>query len=84
MKGDPSLTKARVTLKSLMKSWSSSDQGFLVECRVMEGGMSLVELYGVDEVLIVVESIPALLSKIDNVFEWPEELRPRRSIEHHI
>lgn len=38
IRGDPSLTKARVSLKSRMKSWPSSDQGFLIECRTMEGG----------------------------------------------
>ncbi|TYK04289.1 ty3-gypsy retroelement transposase [Cucumis melo var. makuwa] len=36
LRGDPSLTKARVSLKSMMKSWSSSDLGFLVECRASE------------------------------------------------
>lgn len=33
LRGDPSLTKARVSLKSMMKSWSSFDLGFLMECR---------------------------------------------------
>ena len=37
LKGDPSLTKARVSLKSMMESWSSFDLGFLVECRALEG-----------------------------------------------
>lgn len=28
LRGDPSLTKGRVSLKSMLKSWSSSDLGF--------------------------------------------------------
>lgn len=30
------------------------------------------------------ESIPALLAKFEDVFDWSEELHPRRGIEHHI
>lgn len=41
LRGDPSLTKARVSLKRLMKSWDVNDQGYLFECRALEGGMSL-------------------------------------------
>lgn len=69
LKGDPSLTKARVSLKSMMKSWFSSNQGFLVKCRALEGGMTFVEFYGVDEILIVNESIPELLGRFEDVFD---------------
>ncbi|TYK14463.1 Ty3/gypsy retrotransposon protein [Cucumis melo var. makuwa] len=41
IKGDPSLTKARVSLKNMMKSWEESDQGFLIEFRSMEGEKKL-------------------------------------------
>ena len=40
IKGDPSLTKARVSLKHMMKTWTKSDQGFLIECRALEGEMT--------------------------------------------
>ena len=43
IKGDSSLTKARVGLKNMMKSWEESDQGFLVEFRSMEGGSTSSE-----------------------------------------
>ncbi|TYJ96605.1 transposon Tf2-1 polyprotein isoform X1 [Cucumis melo var. makuwa] len=36
--GDPSSTKAWVRLKSMMKSWTSFDHGFLIECDAMEVG----------------------------------------------
>ncbi|KAA0041877.1 ty3-gypsy retrotransposon protein [Cucumis melo var. makuwa] len=36
IKGDPSLTKARISLKSMIKTWGEQDEDYLVECRVME------------------------------------------------
>ncbi|KAA0039020.1 ty3-gypsy retrotransposon protein [Cucumis melo var. makuwa] len=36
IKGDLSLTKARVSLKSMMKSWGEKDEGFLIECHAIE------------------------------------------------
>lgn len=35
LKGDPSLTKTKVSLKTLVRSWEEADQGFLVECRAI-------------------------------------------------
>lgn len=64
--------------------WESKDQGFLVECRAMEGGVSMAKWYGIDEVANIDEALPTLLEKFGKVFEWPEELPPRREIEHHI
>lgn len=46
--------------------------------------MTLAEFCGVEEVPMIRESIPALLDKYKDVFEWLEELPLRRSIEHHI
>ncbi|KAA0039090.1 ty3-gypsy retrotransposon protein [Cucumis melo var. makuwa] len=36
IKGDPSLTKARISLKNMMKNWGDKDAGFLIECRSLE------------------------------------------------
>ena len=36
IKGDPSLTKTRVSLRNMMKTCDRSNHGFLVECRPME------------------------------------------------
>ncbi|KAA0041765.1 ty3-gypsy retrotransposon protein [Cucumis melo var. makuwa] len=44
IRGDPSLTKARVSLKHMMKSWEVSDQGYLVKCRAMDGELSIEEI----------------------------------------
>ena len=46
--------------------------------------MSLARWYGVDEVYTRSESIPAVIDKFEDVFDWPETLPPRRSIERHI
>lgn len=44
--------------------------------------MSLAKCYGVKKVPTVAESVPALLSKFEDVFDWVEALPPS-SIEHH-
>ncbi|KAA0043034.1 Retrotransposable element Tf2 [Cucumis melo var. makuwa] len=36
IKEDSSLTKSRVSLKNMMKTWGEDDQDFLVECRAIE------------------------------------------------
>ena len=84
LRGDPSHTKARVSLKHMMKTWTELDQGFLIECGSLEGGMAFAAMYGVDEVPTTHESIPAVLCKNEDVFDWPGELPPQRSIEDHI
>lgn len=58
IRGDPSLTKTQVNLKNMMKYWGIEDQGFLIECRAMEGSLSIEEMY--DEIMPTInESIPA-------------------------
>lgn len=46
--------------------------------------VTLVEWYGVDEVVTLRESVPELLEEYSDVFDWPEQLPPKRGIEHHI
>ncbi|KAL4022425.1 hypothetical protein IC575_016157 [Cucumis melo] len=36
IKGDPSLTKTRISLKRMFKTWSDQDEGYLIECRAIE------------------------------------------------
>ncbi|KAA0032165.1 transposon Tf2-1 polyprotein isoform X1 [Cucumis melo var. makuwa] len=36
IKGDPSLTKTRISLKSMFKTWLDQDEGFLIECRAIQ------------------------------------------------
>ncbi|KAA0045136.1 ty3-gypsy retroelement transposase [Cucumis melo var. makuwa] len=81
---DPSLTKKGVSLKSMMKSWEGEDQGFLVECRAIEGKVPVATFYEEKVESPVDNSIPPLLKKIADVFEWSETLPPKRGIEHYI
>ena len=84
IKGDPSLTKSRVSLKNIIKSWGDHDEGYLTECRAVEvGGLIKAEFCEADE-NPTTDSVLILLDKHTNVFEWPKRLPPRRSIEHHI
>ncbi|TYK19856.1 ty3-gypsy retrotransposon protein [Cucumis melo var. makuwa] len=83
--GDPSLTKARISLKNMMKNWEDKDTGFLIECRSLE-----VKAVESDDCCLlnteVVSSGPisSVISQFQDVFEWPEKLPRRREIEHHI
>ncbi|TYK02034.1 transposon Tf2-1 polyprotein isoform X1 [Cucumis melo var. makuwa] len=82
--GDPSLTKKGVNLRSMMKTWEGEDQGFLVECRAIEGKVPVATFYEEELETTVDNSIPPLLKKFLDVFEWPETLPPKRGIKHHI
>ncbi|TYK21389.1 ty3-gypsy retroelement transposase [Cucumis melo var. makuwa] len=85
IKGDPNLTKSRVSLKNMMKTWGEDDQGFLIECRVIElKKMSTIELNEDEGMCAVEESLTVVLENFIDVFEWLEKLPPNRSVEHHI
>ena len=64
---DLSLTKTMVSLKSMMKTWNTKDQGYLVECRAMEGRVSMEEIH-TEERAAVDSVIPPLLKKFKDVF----------------
>lgn len=42
------------------------------------------EMYDEEVIATVDNTIPPLLDKFNDVFDWPEELPPQREIEHHI
>ncbi|KAA0054137.1 Ty3/gypsy retrotransposon protein [Cucumis melo var. makuwa] len=85
IKGDPSLTKTRISLKSMFKTWSNQDGGYLIECRAIElkGGRKQ-EAVEKQESSWATNSIHNILKKFDDVFTWPEKMPPRREIEHQI
>lgn len=68
IRGDPSLTKTRISLISMTKYWYTDDQGFLIECRSMEGSLTMEELYDEEVIPTICKSIPALLAKYEDVF----------------
>ncbi|TYK10932.1 ty3-gypsy retroelement transposase [Cucumis melo var. makuwa] len=85
IQGDPSLTKARVSLKNMIKAWGAEDEGFLVECRVVELVTPVNNDYRMTYMEIETDSsLSTVLKQFEDVFEWPEKLPPRREIEHQI
>ncbi|KAL0544147.1 hypothetical protein IC582_019259 [Cucumis melo] len=84
IRGDPGLTKTRVSLKNLMKSWGADDQGLLVECRTIECGPLEEHEQDREQGEVDVEPIATLLKQFASVFEWPTTLPPQCSIDHHI
>ena len=84
IKGDPSLTKTRVGLKSMMKAWTETGQGYLVECRAIEGGVVLAEKEKETEADVIPTNVQNVMKNFSDIFDSPETLPPRRVIEHHI
>ncbi|KAA0035476.1 peroxidase 64 [Cucumis melo var. makuwa] len=85
IKGDPSLTKTQISLKSMFKTWSDQDEGYLIECRAIgvKGGRKQ-EADETEESFWVTKSVQDILEQYDDVFTWPEKLPPGREIEHQI
>ena len=59
-------------MKTLMKAWTDSDQGYLVECRALEGGLILPEEIVEEEANEIPEDVQKMLDKFDDVFELLE------------
>ena len=71
------MTKARVSLKNMIKAWGVEGEGFLVECRAVE----LVTLADNDCYMAHMEieadsSLSTVLKQFEDVFEWLEKLPP--------
>ncbi|TYJ97524.1 transposon Tf2-1 polyprotein isoform X1 [Cucumis melo var. makuwa] len=71
-------------LKSMMKGWTETDQGYLVECRAIEGGVVLAEEEKGTEVDVIPATVQNVLDNFSDIFDWPDTLPPRRAIEHPI
>lgn len=53
--------------KSLVKTWTNSDQGYLIECRSLEAIMPQIEIQ--EEVPETEEAVKTVLSKYQDVFD---------------
>lgn len=86
IKGDASLTKAEVSLKMLHKSWTETDQGFLVEIEEMNREEAR-EIIGAEEHHMdegTPRDIRELIDEYRDIFELPGGLSPKREIDHDI
>ncbi|KAA0067574.1 Ty3/gypsy retrotransposon protein [Cucumis melo var. makuwa] len=85
IKEDPSLTKARISLKNMIKNWGDKDAGFLIECRSIEvEALENDGCYLKSAEVLNCGPISSVIKQYKDVFEWPEKLPPRREIEHQI
>ncbi|KAL0541242.1 hypothetical protein IC582_021284 [Cucumis melo] len=85
IKGDPSLTKSRVSLKNLIKVWEEHDHGYLIECRsIIVALLDKTVPEEKDTDCGTVGLITIVFDQYTDVFDWPKKLPPRRSIGHHI
>ncbi|TYK02775.1 Transposon Ty3-I Gag-Pol polyprotein [Cucumis melo var. makuwa] len=85
IQGDLSLTKARVSLRNMIKAWEERDEGFLIECRAVEVVTpSDNDCYMANMEIEVDSTLSTVLKQFEDVFEWLEKLPPRREIEHQI
>ncbi|KAA0037013.1 peroxidase 64 [Cucumis melo var. makuwa] len=82
-KGRPSLTKSRISLKSMIKTWVEQDEGFLIECRAVQVHKENEQS---NTAVTTIEDGPLqnVLKQFEDVFDWLEKLPPRREIEHQI
>ena len=53
----------------MMKTWEVDDQGFLVECRALEGRTTVEEWYDEEVVPPVENTISSLLNQFEDMFE---------------
>ena len=86
LKGDPSLTKAECSLKTISKTWEEEDQGFLIEFQKIEievdsGVESEKEEEGEESKLPMIRN---LLARNRAIFELPKGLPPKRAVDHRI
>ncbi|KAA0037390.1 ty3-gypsy retrotransposon protein [Cucumis melo var. makuwa] len=79
IKGDPSLTISRISLKSMFKTWLDQDEEFLIECRAIQVHK---ENEQADTAIATIEdeSLQNMLKQFGDVFDWPEKLPPRREL----
>lgn len=86
LRGDPSLTKAEVSLKVMTKTWEAEDQGFLIEFQNMEieeeeEGNSEERNREIEQLLVMIQT---LLGRNQDIFELLKVLPPKREVDHKI
>ncbi|TYK05651.1 Retrotransposable element Tf2 [Cucumis melo var. makuwa] len=86
LKGDPSLTKAECSLKTISKTWEEEDRGFLIEFQKIEieAGSEVESEKEEEGEESNLPKIRNLLAKNRIIFELPKGLPPKRAVDHRI
>lgn len=82
LKGDPSLTHTKISLKAMLRTIRKEGGGILVELNRMEGKESTGQKREQDAK--VPELLNPVLNRFQGVFEMPPGLPPKRGHEHSI
>lgn len=86
LRGDATLTKAEVTMKTMISDWETEDEGFLVEFKGMttetEGGEQFDPVKAQEKPTHPV--INRLVREYELIFESLTQLPPKRNIDHQI
>lgn len=77
LKGDPSLNKALVSMKSMVKTISQEKEGVLIE-------LCSLESYEGDPTLGVCVQVKEVIAEFADVFQSPTNLSPQREQDHAI
>lgn len=86
LKGDAALTKAEVTMKTMVSNWEEGDEGFFIEFQNItienEDGRKVDPSKLQEEPVHLV--IERLVREYECIFQTPTQLPPKRSIDHQI
>lgn len=81
---DPSLTKTKVSLKRMMKTWDETDQGYLVEFKALKALVDSAEFATLTPIQNTPKSTVQLIEQYEDIFQVPDKLPPNREIYHQI
>lgn len=84
LKGDPTLQRLEVTLKTLTRTWQNEDIGFLIEFQQLETTTDQLAESLAALPFPRARDLERLLNNYEDVFHTPEQLPPPRVIDHRI
>ncbi|XP_063950102.1 uncharacterized protein LOC135152878, partial [Daucus carota subsp. sativus] len=80
LRGDPSLGRSGISLKAMIHNLRKEKQGYLVEFNFLATG----EIMGESQEVVCPSFLQATLVQYKRIFDWPNELPPKRSHDHAI
>lgn len=79
--GDPSLVRAQISLKAMIRTLRKEGGGYWIECNQMD---SLQDRKGKKPIEVIPSSLAAVVQQHQSVFQEPTGLPPIRGHEHAI